>query len=687
MRKSLAAGLRAGIVPLIAGVLIAVGVSAGDTSAQDNRARTPAYNQRLCYNPLGTRNGFPDLDRTDISREYLQAVASGCAGVPQRTGMQNAQFHAGQANRIIGEAGSPTALAAAANLFLQVSTSNYASSALQNIARLELARVYRLQRNFAEAERVLRTVTDQSDLGRAVAFERAMVVVSNDTTSGISDDARRVAEAGALTQLSIFAQPESGDRPNLYVRYRGPQELARLASSVGRGAMEPPTLANTQGAVEKFLLAASAVELLPPGGMTVDDIRNNARILVDLGRAQLRLAGHGVGEPDFQCRPGIVSADQLAMPYASFQRATNRDQNLAEGHWGLGCVHMARGETRQAVDEFNRAKALAPNDPQYHLALARAYVSANPPQLDSAIASYNLAGNVQGVHVEIAAAYLGITYPISEREARNLGDKVRTASQANIGPALDHLNTALSSSRDYPTAQDTPNALAYLLRGMVQAHQGGAQNLETAQRNLAAAAFYDRYEAQSWAAEANYQLSLLEQDRGRAGDAVAAADLAVQRAASRTWYRTQACLVRVRFWTSLREGQRASARDYCAVQSKGTPYENAEAYLNQGLYQLRSTFSARGGDQSRAWAAAVEAFRTGVSVLGDPRRLDGNGRTLRAKLARGNNDALACQGNAGVTSLLIDVGGAEDIANATTFFNSYGLADRFGTPVCSARRN
>lgn len=190
----------------------------------------------------------------------------------------------------------------------------------------------------------------------------------------------------------------------------------------------------------------------------------------------------------------------------------------------------------------------------------------------------------------------------------------------------------------------------------------------------------------SGSAQAFYELSVVRMLEGRAGDAVLFADRAVERDRANGAFRRQACLARIRFWLELRAEGRVGAQDYCAVQTRGTPSENAETYLNQGMYQLRLTFIARGGDQVRAWASAREAFQTGLRVLGDANRIPG-GSALRARLARGNNDAAYCLGVGSLTDLQADLGNVEDAANAGRFFNTYGLANADGSTHCSARRN
>jgi hypothetical protein len=177
-------------------------------------------------------------------------------------------------------------------------------------------------------------------------------------------------------------------------------------------------------------------------------------------------------------------------------------------------------------------------------------------------------------------------------------------------------------------------------------------------------------------------LSLLEQSQGRATFAVQAADDAVQADRSQARYRRQACLMRIRFWTELTTTLRERGALHCAAGTTENAYDAAEQFLFQGMFHMRGTFPpAAGGEQTRAWGDALNAFTLGINRIGDPGD-DPSRLQLRARLARGQNDALVCGGFRTATdSIAAPRGEARDAAMADEFFRAYGLA------LCAPRRS
>jgi tetratricopeptide (TPR) repeat protein len=136
--------------------------------------------------------------------------------------------------------------------------------------------------------------------------------------------------------------------------------------------------------------------------------------------------------------------------------------------------------------------------------------------------------------------------------------------------------------------------------------------------------------------------------------------------------REQACLSRIRFG---RVTPAAQASGYCSAAGQSSP--TAEAYLLDGMYNLRRGHGVSGGDRNRALEAAYRAFTDGLRVL--PESETAATRQTKARLLQGLATAQFCVGFATLghdleASIARQLGGADADAvarDAHTFFDDY----------------
>lgn len=542
-------------------------------------------------------------------------------------------------------------LSAAADT-LESAVRNARTQATIDAANLLLARAYRLiavhgvnqSARFADAERVLIEIV-QSRPGQpnaAALFERAMLVRDRDGAAG---------RAAALEHLRVFARPDLDRVEDRALVAAGRAELFKAANELGVATLAetPITREGTQRAITSFSLAASVADLAQTAAMQAEA----AKAYVNLGEAQLRLAGlNGPGATaSFGCAAGKAATEGVDAALASFRAALARTNASPEAFYGAGCALQARNNSGEAVPLLREAARLAPNVSGYQLALARAlgrdrWADAEPIYRQAlALEAQNPAMRA-AIHVEIADV---------------LTEKGR------VDDALASLNAAIAADRDYKEAFLRRGKLLFEARAdYLQA----AEDFRQAERGNRSPA--ERAEALFYLSriEVRKELSWRQTRTPPQGDAT----LAINRAdeavslnevdAREAEYRGQACLARVYF------GRVNSSGDsrYCSSDERRTP----ASLLYEGMFHLRRTFVTRGGDQSREWEAALNAFTDGVERMA-PARADESleSRQLRSRLQVGRGVALFCVGLESLGREAINAAALR--SDAEQFYADYGI--------------
>lgn len=686
MRNSLlAARVVRGLVPLALGVFVAVAMSLpADTAlAQRNRPqdlRMFAGARDCTRDPREMR----DLDDTAYSNGAIRAAAS-CADNARGSSEQisYANFLAGKARRILAErneacparpsGGSNSCLQDAEQLFS--AARGTANQALANRARLERARVLRLQKNFDAAAAELEQLRS---LEPPALYEQAMVVLDRLAQRASENVGREPAASGrqderleALRFLrSGFSTPVTAPE-YAYVTHRGPLRLASLANELGKEDVDSALFERVNLAQERFSVAQAAVSFLSGQGALAAEINFNA------GRAQLRLAALRATPVREDCQetprgaiPLNVSTAQIAFEAA--QRNGSKDAN-----WGIGCVRLVQGQFPGAVQAFEQALPAANERPvlprsEYFIGLARAQAASGGANLGDgaepegqetrgALGSFRRAlsaeqdpARTQRIRLELADVYrrMGVGGFPGDVEARALRTYTLVIDGTNLPEALGEANYQ---------------------RGLLRAKRGDTRG---ARDDLRRASSFNGHPRQ---AAASFELSkLLESECGARGrgcpnatavEAYIAADLAVRSStreeeATRVQYRRQACLVRIRFGRTGDQGQAA-----CTNVEGG-----AEGALYEGMFWLSEADRLTAWRQQNAWSSANQAFKRGSDLLAgsgqDPAVGD---RSLRDLLNYGQRIVLFCLG-----------GGGADTSPAPPGVPEYFVSN--GVPMCSGGR-
>jgi len=627
----------------LAAVLALIGgnVSAVAQQSRTEAVRAPTLNydlRRDCFAPLD-RTRIPDLDWFDPGRpdhrNRLAEIIRQCSNPTPQRGLVYAYFYAAKANRILGEGpltatgpaeiADPAALTEAARLFEVASGMASAPGGDANLliaSKSELARVYRLQRRYDDARRVLDEIAASrfGQLDRATLYERAMITLRPRTIEGQTQADNDATLLSAMQDLRVFSTRDSSERPNLYVIRRGPRELASLATRLARQRLgdyrldarnRPPSLDDTNAALGLLNDAKNAYEVLQSvGGATDGD--EASRISVSVGMLNLYLASL-LGETRasrFDCSPG---AEPRAVDSAlrAFTEALRVNPNSAEAHWGRGCALATRQEYADAESSFQSAISYLGSRSEdeaqvrrseYYLQLAQAQGAqgewAGP---NGALANFETAQSIEqepnakvAILLQTARAYL------------------RTGRPADARQSLDR---AVGLNRD--------NARALMMRGElalcppppgvdVQANQdicppGRAVTASDAARGdlRSASTIVGGHQPR-----ANYLLARLEEQAQVGEAAVQYATVAYLSDRSNPDYRRQACITRIRFGRPRRGPDQAQSA--CLADASA----DAEALFYEGVFWLREAYFSRGGNQENYWGQAIRAFNRGKDAPG-----------------------------------------------------------------------
>lgn len=687
MRKSLAAGLRAGLVPLIAGALIAGGAPwfAGDDAAAQQRGRNQPQLRMLSGVRDCTRDPreMRDLDDPAYSASAIRTAAS-CAD-NARGGAEQiayATFLAAKARRIIGERNEPcpTRPSGARNSCLQDAEQLFSAArgtanvALANRARLERARVLRLQGNFDAATSELEEL---KSLEPPALYEQAMVILDRRTQRAAQNLGRDTASAAtrqddrieALRFLrSGFSAPVTSPE-YAYVAHRGPLRLAELANELGKEDLDSLLFERVNLAQERFSVAQAAISFITGQTALAAEINFNS------GRAQLRLAALRATPPREECQETPARATPLNVSTAQIAFDAAIRNGSRDAHWGIGCVRLVQGQFNGAIESFTQAIPDASGRPvlprsEYYIGLARAQAANGGSNLGDP-------SEPEGAETRGALGSFRRALAAEQDNARvqrirlELADVYRRMGAAGLGSDIE--SRALRTYATVVAGTTVPDILgeAYFQQGILRMKRG--ENAQ-ARRDLERASSYSGHPRQ---ASASFELSrLLEGEcqtrRCPAATAVAAytaADLAVRSSAreeeaTRVQYRRQACLVRIRFGYTGDQGQAA-----CTNVESG-----AEGALYEGMFWLSEADRLRAWRQQNAWSSANQAFKNGSELLaGSGQDSSVEDRSLRDLLAYGQRIVLFCLG-----------GGGADTAPAPPRVPEYFV--EHGVPMCTGAR-
>lgn len=596
---------------------------------------------------------------------------------PSVSAITNAAFHAGVAERLLGENPSAGATAAetsghfdnAAELLLRAislapeRTSGSRRPPAKPDAMLELARVRYDQARYPAA------LAQIDELLRLENNSESAVHASAHYWRGLTLDASGEHMA-ALSDWNTLVDDGWDDHPDAQAART---KIISVATGLGLDALERGTRADAQSAIDLFTQAQSAAEasnwdfswpIAVSGGRTV----NQAGIFINRGRARLDLAGLSgrAGFVDFSCAPDSAQADLLTQARADFVSATGKDQNSDRAWRHLSCTQLALGETDQAIQSADTATRHAPasgaerSEDFRMLGRARAVLQTPTGAAEAFEEAQRNAPTAQmraRILLELALVYERTNQ--AELARARLLDAVGGQGDRNYAPAF----VELGKNYFAPDAEqhDYFNARAHLSR---------AEELTNPRYTMHDPASNHERD-RTVRAEALYYLSRLNIEwpghyNGQA--AINYADEAFQLDGS-TDHRNQACLARVRAGNVATTSQ---AQGYCAAVGQTAP--TSDSYLLEGVYSLRRAQFLRGGDVHRALEAAYRAFTEGLRVLpSDATPL------LHAKLLQGQATAQFCVGFAQVghdleASIARTIGGPEAEAAAEAahkFFDDY----------------
>lgn len=635
-RKIWGLGVRGGIVSLAAFI---AAIAAFIGFAAPAAASTPRV--RDCYDFPMRGRVTPIEAMTDSELESTAQICADAARGARDVQAPRAWLNSGKALRALGEhrlmaTGDPTTLRDAATALDIAATLGAAfggsfSRGLDE-SRLELARTFRLLGQFGRAADMLRDVSGD---GAAVKYERAMIYLGRDSEEG------RIA---AYDTLSVFSNSNEyfGPEVSRALISDARTRLVDLATRLGNDALVdingPPSTERAERAMPYYTRAVEAADAAERGGARITSI-DIPGVFLRLGVARLWAAGlQSSGEPGgLDCartdrsRSGayLVSAGEAFDRAVRLERAIGVQNHTANAYWGLGCATMAtaqrqdgyRREELERAIEFFRAGAVG--GVRNQLALARA---------ESAL------GNWGSARADYQAAISGVVGGPARSRIRV--EIAHTFLQNHDVEASDVSSRQAAKQSLMEAARENPdNVEARLLLGRIQYLDGAYGDART--DLLAVVNSTDSTDLQK--AQANYTLSQLEIAQRSSGferRALSYADAAYESDRSSSRYRHQACVTRIIFGQTFRNG-----RFYCAASETGGDYP--EALLYEGLYWMREAYYKSGGDRDRDWAQALRSFETGFNLLSPAEQASPLGR----QLAYGKRFALYCAGLGGASSV------------------------------------
>jgi len=186
----------------------------------------------------------------------------------------------------------------------------------------------------------------------------------------------RVAEAVDAYRKAI-ASPRL-PKQNTAVAYRGlAGGLLRLKDYAGTIEACRAAIAADPGYPLPHFLAAVALSRWGRHAEAVEELEKYIRLSDRTAPVAERVLEH---EADFGFALALQGDCLLTLgrrteAEAAFREAVRRQPGTPEGHLGMGRIHSLRGEHREAVSHFEKARALFKELPRGHLALAEAHAA------------------------------------------------------------------------------------------------------------------------------------------------------------------------------------------------------------------------------------------------------------------------------------------------------------------------
>jgi tetratricopeptide (TPR) repeat protein len=621
------------------------------------------------YNLVGAGGCY--LPALNVDASNAREIAPLCTQASQESwpsvaAVANAAFHAGVAERLLGEKQASDGDAAAASAHFEA-----AATLLQRAISLAPSATSDRPRPPAKSDGMLElawvrydqgaydvVLTQIDELLRLETNPESAVHASGHYLRGLALDANQQSLA-ALNDWGVFIDDALDEH------FQATQARSRfiiVATRLGEEALARGTRVDTQAAIDLFARAQSAAEAgswaFPWQDLPVDQ----AGIFINIGRARLDMAGLSSREgfADFACAADVGSAEYLDLARADFAGATRQDDRNPRAWRFLSCAELALGRTDPAIGAAERSVPFAPaagvERAEDYRMLGRAYMQRDPVR---AAAAFEEASRHapdlpwrSRVLTELAAAYEASEQPIPARERLNqavLDDPTNALAFVKLG--VNYFET--------PPPAYAPSNDAML----------NAERLTDPRHTMHDIASHDR--DRGVRAQALYYLSRLRIEWPGHYDGQAATQYADEafRLEGSSENRAQACLARVRAG-AVSAG--TPTLGYCSAIGQAAP--SASSYLYEGVYHLRRAQYLRGGDNNRALEAAYRAFSEGLRILPS-----GDDRELQARLLQGQATSQYCIGFAQVghdleASIARLIGGqdAREIADAAhKFFDDY----------------
>jgi hypothetical protein len=617
-----------------------------------------------------------------INAENANDIAAACTQASQQTrpsvsAITNAAFHAGVAERVLGEryrdASDPAEanrhFEAAANLLQRATslapatTSGRPRSPAKSDAMLELARVRYGQGNYqaalAQIDELLRLEANPESAIHASAHYLRGLTLEADGQSFAA-----LTDWGVLVDDALDRHTDATD-----ARWR----IIGVATKLGVEALNRNNRADAQSAIDLFVRAQDAAEaddgnLQWPVRYDANNLVEEADIFINLGRARMAMAGFNSsdGFADFACAADVAAPELLSLARADFVSATDQAPNNHRAWRWRSCAELALGQTNAAVASAEHAARHAPatgtERAEVFQTLGRARNKSN--SLTGAAEAYEEARRHAPAGTPLLGSILMELADAYESSHQSPFARERLLEAVNGDPSNALANVRLGTNYFAPEElqHDYLNAQRYLRE---------AERLTDPRDTLHDTDPHER--DRTIRAQALYYLSRLSIEwpghyNGQA--AVTYADEAFQLDGT-SENRAQACLARVRAGNI---GASTPTQGYCSAIGQAAP--SADGYVYEGVYYLRRAQYVRGGEKNRMLDSAYRAFTEGLRIL-----RPGSNRRVQARLLQGQATAQYCIGFAQVghdqeASIARTIGGdpseAQDIARlAHEFFDAY----------------
>jgi len=604
---------------LLATVFVCAGAFSGVASAQ---APVPWTKRDNC--------GVRDVVLPAASRLAEMARECDAAGADRKAGLDklsNAAYNAARAYNGAGESTSGDASVQAH------------AAALDRIGK-SLLLIPNDDSGLASGNKNEKLANDRFKLGRAYERARAMVGLGIPPRPGVTPGPCSAASRDgcyneaimALGEAESLASPFSAPPPDPryddFVFLRG-KANARLGGNNARAIADlekvvddwtrtnqaPRALEANKILADVALRSgdAAAADKTVSGQTTAVNFYEKAvRADPNAFKASLSLgdANSWLGEntPIASSKTGYYSAANAAYTRAVGASAGASVQERASAYEGQGRSLLAlsvipgnpsaQPNRDAAIAAYNQSIQLQPNSAAPRLALARAYLNAN--QLRDADKAYEDAIRLMQANNPNDPATAAVLIELADKVKKPLGatpEQVRaTFSRAKAGAKLSarpdyEIGLTYLQEKNLAKAEDSLREAVRIAGGLNNPPAAGETDVK---------------------ANAFYQLSLVNAQRGNLVDAVINADAAARVGANKPPYRDHACLAHI-----MRGGVAVTAPEAATVCADT---EQPQNLLMLGLFHLRKAQSATYSAQTKASTRemAIFTFNTGLKDLNRP---------------------------------------------------------------------